>query len=76
MTERQVRDYKKIEMPVVTFGKHNNKRSSSPGVFGYPAALTTDPTTTLAIFTIVILEMTVYKSSTKHLNFYFNSLIK
>ena len=28
VTERQVRvrDYKKIEMPVVTFGKHKNKR--------------------------------------------------
>ena len=45
VTKRQVRDYKKIEMPVVTFGKHKNTRSSSPGVFGFPKNLSIDPTT-------------------------------
>ena len=44
VTQKEVRDYKKIEMPVVTFGKHNEYKSSSPGVFGYPAGLTIDPT--------------------------------
>ena len=45
MTERQVRDYKKIEMSVVTFGKHKNKTYSSPGVFAFPKSLAIDPTT-------------------------------
>ena len=45
VTETEVRDYKKIEMPVVTFGKHSQHKSSSPGVFGYPDGLTIDPTT-------------------------------
>ena len=45
VAERQVRDYKKIEMSVVTFGKHKNKTSSSPGVFAFPKSLTIDPTT-------------------------------
>ena len=45
VTKRQVRDYKKIEMPVVTFGKHSKYESSSPGVFCYPTGLTIDPTT-------------------------------
>ena len=45
VTERQVRDYKKIEMPVVTFGKHIEYMSSSPGVFCYPDGLAIDPTT-------------------------------
>ena len=45
VTERQVRDYKKIEMPVVTFGKHSKYKSSSPGLFGYPDGLAIDPTT-------------------------------
>ena len=45
MTERQVRDYKKIEMPVVTFGKRINEKSSSPGVFASPTGLAIDPTT-------------------------------
>ena len=45
VTERQVRDYKKIEMPVVTFGKHSEYLSSSPGVFCYPDGLAIDPTT-------------------------------
>ena len=44
VTQKEVRDYKKIEMSVVTFGKHNEYKSSSPGVFGYPAGLTIDPT--------------------------------
>ena len=45
VTERQVRDYKNIEMPVATFGKHKNKTSSSPGVFAFPKSLAIDPTT-------------------------------
>ena len=45
VTERQVRDYKEIEMPVVTFGKHSEYLSSSPGVFCYPTDLAIDPTT-------------------------------
>ena len=45
VTERQVRDYKKIEMPVVTFGKHSECISSSPGVFCYPTGLSIDLTT-------------------------------
>ena len=44
VTQKKVRDYKKIEMPVVTFGKHSMKRSSSPGVFCCPTGLTIDPT--------------------------------
>ena len=44
VTQKKVRDYKKIEMPVVTFGKHSKSKSSSPGVFGYPSGLTIDPT--------------------------------
>ena len=44
VTRKEVRDYKKIEMPVVTFGTHIMKRSSSPGVFCVPADLTIDPT--------------------------------
>ena len=45
VTETEVRDYKKIEMPVVTFGKHSKYMSSSPGVFAFPKGLTIDPTT-------------------------------
>ena len=44
VTQKEVRDYKKIEMPVVTFGKHSEYESSSPGVFRYPKGLTIDPT--------------------------------
>ena len=44
VTQKEVRDYKKIEMPVVTFGKHSKYRSSSPGVFCCPTGLTIDPT--------------------------------
>ena len=40
-----LRDYRKIEMPVATFGKHSKVKSSSPGVFCYPRGLTVDPTT-------------------------------
>ena len=45
VTENQVRDYKKIEMPVVTFGKHIEYESSSPGVFCFPDSLAIDPAT-------------------------------
>ena len=45
VTQEQVRDYKKIEMPVATFGKHSKYVSSSPGVFCHPTGLTIDPTT-------------------------------
>ena len=45
VTQTQVRDYKKIEMPVATFGKHSKVKSSSPGMFCYPGGLTVDPTT-------------------------------
>ena len=45
VTQEQVRDYKKIEIPVATFGKHSEYVSSSPGVFAYPTGLTIDPTT-------------------------------
>ena len=45
VTQEQVRDYKKIEMPVATFGKLSNKRPSFPGLFCYPNGLTIDPTT-------------------------------
>ena len=45
VTERQVRDYKKIEMPVVTFEKRINRKSSSSGVFASPTGLAIDPTT-------------------------------
>ena len=44
VTQKEVRDYKKIEMPVVTFAKHSEYNSSSPGVFCYPAGLTINPT--------------------------------
>ena len=44
VTHKEVRDYKKIEMPVVTFGEHNKSKSSSPGYFCYPTGLTVDPT--------------------------------
>ena len=44
VTQKEVRDYKKIEMPVVTFGKHCKYPSSSPGVFCFPTGLTIDPT--------------------------------
>ena len=44
VTQKEVRDYKKIEMPVVTFGKQSKSKSSSPGVFRYPTGLTIDPT--------------------------------
>ena len=43
VTQKEVRDYKKIEMPVVTFGKLSEYLSSSPGVFVYPTGLTIDP---------------------------------
>ena len=33
VTQEQIRDYKKIEMPVATIGKHSKYVSSSPGVF-------------------------------------------
>ena len=45
VTQEQVRYYKKIKMPVATFGKHSEYESSSPGVFCYPTGLTIDPTT-------------------------------
>ena len=45
VTQEQARDYKKIEMPVATFGKLSKYESSSPGVFGYPIGLIIDPTT-------------------------------
>ena len=45
VTQEQVRDYRKIEMPVATFGKLSKHESSSPGVFRYPTGLTIDPTT-------------------------------
>ena len=45
VTQTQVRDFKKIEMPVATFGIHSQVESSSPGVFCYPRGLTVDPTT-------------------------------
>ena len=44
VTQKEIRDYKKIEMPVVTLGKHSKSESSSPGVFCYPFSLTIDPT--------------------------------
>ena len=45
VTQKEVRDYKKIEMPVVTFEKHSEYGSSSPGVFSFPTGLTIDPFT-------------------------------
>ena len=45
VTQEQARDYKKIEMPVATFGKQIKYVSSSPGVFAYPTGLTIDTTT-------------------------------
>ena len=45
VTHEQVRDYRKIEMPVATFGKLSKHDSSSPGVFGSPTGLIIDPTT-------------------------------
>ena len=45
VTETEARDYKKIEMPVVTFGKQSEYVSSSPGVFCYPTGLAIDPST-------------------------------
>ena len=45
VTQEQVRDYKKMEMPVATFGKLSKHDSSSPGVFGSPTGLIIDPTT-------------------------------
>ena len=45
VTQEQVRDLKKIEMPVVTFGKHRDSKSSAPGVFCYPSGVVVDPTT-------------------------------
>ena len=44
VTQKEVRDYKKIEMPVDTFGKHSEYSSSSPGMFCYTDGLTIDPT--------------------------------
>ena len=44
VTRKEVRDYKKIEMPVVTFGKLSESKSSSAGVFCHPNGLTIDPT--------------------------------
>ena len=44
VAQKEVRDYKKIEIPVVTFGNHSMKRSSSPGVFGFLVDLTIYPT--------------------------------
>ena len=43
VTQKKVQNYKKIGMPVVTFGKHSVKRSSTPGVFCCPTGLTIDP---------------------------------
>ena len=43
VTQKKVRNYKKIEMPVVTFGKQSSYKSSSPGVFCCPTGLTIDP---------------------------------
>ena len=45
VTQTQVRDYRKILMPVSTFGKHSEHESSSLGLFRYPRGLTVDPTT-------------------------------
>ena len=45
VTQEQVRDLKKIEMPVVIFGEHRDLKSSSPGVFYYPTGVAVDPTT-------------------------------
>ena len=45
VTQEQVRNYKKIEMPVATFGKNSEYKSSSPSVFAYPTSLTIEPTT-------------------------------
>ena len=44
VTQDEVRDYKQIDMPVFTFGKHS-KHDSSPGMFGRPTGLAIDPTT-------------------------------
>ena len=44
VTQKEVRDYKKIEMPVVTFGKQSGYLSRVPGVFFSPTGLTIDPT--------------------------------
>ena len=44
VTQKEVRDYKKVEMPVVTFAKHSKSKSSTPGVFCNPRGITIDPT--------------------------------
>ena len=44
VTQKQVRNYKNIKMPVVTFGKHR-KQDSSPGVFCFPVGVTIHPVT-------------------------------
>ena len=44
--QKRVRDYKKIEMPVLTFGKHSWYVSSPPpGVFFYPKGIAIDHVT-------------------------------
>ena len=74
VTQKEVRDYKKIEMPVVTFGKLSEYLCSSPGVFCVPTGLTIDPTRNF----IYICDggYNRVQSSTNHLNFYFYSLIR
>ena len=45
VTQEKARDYKQIDMPVFTFGKHSRLKSSPPGVFGHPTGLAIDPAT-------------------------------
>ena len=45
VTQEKARDYKQIDMPVFTFGKHSRLKSSPPGMFGIPTGLAIDPTT-------------------------------
>ena len=44
VTQEKARDYKQIDMPVFTFGKHSSSKSS-PGVFASPKGLAMDPIT-------------------------------
>ena len=50
VTQEQVRDYKKIEMPVATFGKCSKHDSSSPVVFGSPAGLTIEMVKVILVY--------------------------
>ena len=45
VTKEKARNYKQIDMPVFTFGKFSEYRSSPPGMFGNPKGLAIDPTT-------------------------------